>query len=736
MAKFRGIQIRDGAITSTHLVTGITVNGITLSGSAANQHTFAVLNSVGLEGTAGSYNLDSFLIKSGGTVSGSLTVTGSLTVSGGVVVPSGTTLLIGPALSGTDLIQALSGIDAGVTATKLIQLTNTSTVTGHTHTTSSLSIKEEHMLTKVATSGTDYITLDFGTASNLSLPTGNGAVSSDIEAFINGQLLEYNESVGFSLSGSDVKFNPAISGDHLAVIWRALGSSGGGGGGSVQETITLSSRLAIEQDLNSEFLPFTETDFRHMIKIAQASTWGTMPTSHYSDWLVHGKNLAKDILMRTSGSYFGVPTKLQGIFSGTSWTTGTASKNWVLEFIAFCASWAWKIQHPLLPTVSGNNYNRLYKWETWDYLVEYLKPWSSYYVSDGWANTNQPEVSVAQGDMAGTIPNHIRLHDLTWSEDSKAGGQPFNQDIEINRLTVFGDVLATNGANTNKLIVRTEWEGTSSDFGGSTTIRSNEAITTYNNAYYSAGLSYSGGVATVTGSYAANNTLTPVYVGAGQVWQPGNFTGPAVTQPAYHVATVSASDATSDIALTQNASEPLPRVDRIRHVVFKSAQQRPYVRLGFVPEGLAMASERARYGQSLAMQAQYATSSSRQLLAKHILSLYPLNSGSLTMGSIDGSYYYDNPLENDPNWIPLKPELTSRYPTISGITFSGSTYSPSSIPIKTGTYKAYTHGGGLIGFHPYLGNDILSYLWGNNESIASGSYMIDGFLGDNYTIVM
>lgn len=271
--------------------------------------------------------------------------------------------------------------------------------------------------------------------------------------------------------------------------------------------------------------------------------------------------------------------------------------------------------------------------------------------------------------------------------------------MEINRLTAFGDVLATNGSNTNKLIVRTEWEGTSSDFGGSTTVRSNEVITAYNNAYYSAGLSYSGGVATVTGSYIANGTLTPIYIRANQYWYPGNFTGPAVTQPAYHVATVLASDATSDIALTQNASEPLPRIDRIRHVAFQSdslaTTQRPYVRLGFVPEGLAKASERARYyGQSLEVQARYATSSARQLLAKHILSLYPLNSGSLTMGSIDGSFYYDNPLENDPNWIPLKPELTSRYPTISGITFSGSTYSPSSIPIKTGTYKAYTHGGG------------------------------------------
>lgn len=225
MAKFRGIQIRDGAITSTHLVTGIAVNGITLSGSAASQYTFSVLNSLGLAGVSGSYNLDSFLTKSGGTVSGSVTVTGSITVSGGFVVPSGTTLLIGPALSGSDLIQALSGIDVGVTVGRLIELTNASTISGHTHTTASLNLKEEHMLTKVATSGSDSITLNFGTASTLSLPTGNGSVSSDIEAFINGQLLEYNVSTGFSLTGSLVQFHNSISGDHLAVIWRATGTA-------------------------------------------------------------------------------------------------------------------------------------------------------------------------------------------------------------------------------------------------------------------------------------------------------------------------------------------------------------------------------------------------------------------------------------------------------------------------------------------------------------------------------
>jgi len=436
MAKFRGIQIRDGAITSTHLVTGITVNGITLSGSAANQHTFAVLNSVGLEGTAGSYNLDSFLIKSGGTVSGSLTVTGSLTVSGGVVVPSGTTLLIGPALSGTDLIQALSGIDAGVTATKLIQLTNTSTVTGHTHTTSSLSIKEEHMLTKVATSGTDYITLDFGTASNLSLPTGNGAVSSDIEAFINGQLLEYNESVGFSLSGSDVKFNPAISGDHLAVIWRALGSSGGGGGGADENEFTVGT-TSLQSGVNAS-VEFTTANVQEMARWIQFTTQGMMPVSHYSEWIVKGKNLALDIIKYSDNAYtpnanFGLHSKLNGLLATGSYVSGTtASTHWFSQFVGVCTAWIWRSKYLL--NINGGDNRGLYDPETWTYIYDAL---------DDFVN---PATLSTTGN-AGVL----RLTDASYN--AKHGQQPYVHLADYVRFGVYGmDLLQPNVYLTSHVI--------------------------------------------------------------------------------------------------------------------------------------------------------------------------------------------------------------------------------------------------------------------------------------------
>lgn len=748
MGKFRGIQIRDGAITSNHLITGITVNGITLSGNAAQQKDFTVVNQVGLKANSDnqSYNLDLFFTKAGGTITGSVTVTGVITVSGSLVVPSGAAFALGDSVSGADILQALAGVDLAVTPSMLIMMTNSGTVTTqHIHNMSDLGGKEERMLFKTATQEQDSITLNYGDFTQIVLATGTGTVASDIEAYINGQLLEHDASSGFSFNTGNgvVTFNPSISGDKLSVVWRATtgtqaGGGGGGGGGGVQETIPLA-QYAIEQDINAEFLPFTETDMRRLIKITQASTLGMMPISHYSDWLVHGKNLAKDILMRTSGSYFGVPTKLQGIFSGTTWTTGTVSKDWVLEFIAFCAAWAWKIRHPLLPTASGNTYSRLYKWETWDYLVEYLKPWTSYYVSEGWVNYGQPEVSLnSVNDLPNYIPKYIRLDDLTWDLLSKAGGQPFIQDMEINRLTAFGDVLATDGS-TNKLIIRTEWGGVSSGFGNSTTIRSNEYLHTNQDTYFNTTLEYVDGNPTVSGNYLATGAFTPIYV-KGQYWNPGLYSGPAVTHPAYHIATVDASNPTGDIALEQYATKPLFKVARIRHVSFQSNSmakiERPFVRLGFVPEGLAEAAEQARYyGQSLAVQAASATRSNWQLVAKHILSLYPLGSGSLTINTIAGSYYYDNPLESDPNWIPANPELTSRYPTISGLTFSGSTYSPSSVPIKTGTYKTYTHAD-LIGFHPKLGDDILSYLWGHNESTAAGTYMIDGFLGDNYTIVM
>lgn len=225
MGKFRGIQIRDGAVVSSHLATGITVNGIIISGSAATQKTFTVNAIMQLDGANVSYNLDSFLTKAGGTVTGSVVVTGTLTASGSALVPSGTTFLLGSGVSGSDLLQALAGISSGVTAATLISLTSGAVIsTGtHTHNFDAIVGKVEHMLTKTATQSADTISLNYGTYDAMSIPTTTASASSDIEAFINGQLLEYGASTGytFDTTGGVVTFNPAISGDKLAVIWRA-----------------------------------------------------------------------------------------------------------------------------------------------------------------------------------------------------------------------------------------------------------------------------------------------------------------------------------------------------------------------------------------------------------------------------------------------------------------------------------------------------------------------------------
>jgi hypothetical protein len=356
MAKFRGIQIKDGAITSSHLVTGITVNGIVISGSAASQRTFTVDTIMQLDGANVSYDLNSFLTRAGGTITGTLTVTGLTTASGGLSVPSGASFNIGSSLSGTDIIQALSGIDSGVTATRLIALTNASTVTGHTHTSASLGIKEERMLTKTATSGTDSINLTFGTANTLSLPTGAASTASDIEAFINGQLLEYDSETGYTVSGSGVTFHSSISGDHLAVVWRTTGSSaggGGGGGGGGLETLTIT-RTSMESGINASLLPFTTAEVGIAADWLQFATQGVIPYSHYNTWLVHGKNMMLDLIAKSNNPYyrpfsnFGLADYLDPLTAtGTNPLNLTSAqlKEWAMPMIGLCAAWLWQTKY-------------------------------------------------------------------------------------------------------------------------------------------------------------------------------------------------------------------------------------------------------------------------------------------------------------------------------------------------------------------------------------------------------
>lgn len=227
MAKFRSINIRSGSVISQHLSEGITVNGITLSGSQASQRSFSLNNKIGLIGTNVNYDLDSFLSKFGGVVSGATTVLSVTTASGSVVVPSGSTLTINTALSGADLLQAVSGISgSSVTVSKLITLTDSSVLSDasiHEHTVSALGGKEERQLAKIAASGTDTISLDFGDFSVMNVPNSASLSASDVEAYLNGQLLEYNSSSGYSFDSTNglVTFNPAISGDHLMVVWRS-----------------------------------------------------------------------------------------------------------------------------------------------------------------------------------------------------------------------------------------------------------------------------------------------------------------------------------------------------------------------------------------------------------------------------------------------------------------------------------------------------------------------------------
>lgn len=238
MAKFRSPQIKDGAINTNHLVSGIVVNNILLSKGAGNADqnvTFTVLNTLTLSGTDNTtYNLDELFPKSGGTITGSLVVTDTITASGGLTVPSGASFTVSngtSTVSGADLIQALAGVAStgtSVTATNLITLTDGSDASAlHSHTAKSLDIKETRAISKRATTSEDTISTNFGNAVNFVIPSGDTLLSSDIEVYLNGQLIEYGTGSGtyaWATNGTTgtVTFNSSISGDHLYVKWRAV----------------------------------------------------------------------------------------------------------------------------------------------------------------------------------------------------------------------------------------------------------------------------------------------------------------------------------------------------------------------------------------------------------------------------------------------------------------------------------------------------------------------------------
>lgn len=239
MAKFRSPQIKDGAINTNHLVSGIVVNNILLSKSASRQAdgdvTLTVHNSMTLSGTdSATYNLDEFFLKSGGTITGNLIVTGTLTASGGLTIPASAVFTItngASTVSGADIIQALAGVASTgttVTAANLKKLTDGSDASAlHSHSLKSLGFKETRALSRRATSADESIQLNFGNAASLTVPSGDSLASSDIEVYLNGQLIEQGATTGcftWAVSGTTgtVTFNGAASGDHLYVKWRAV----------------------------------------------------------------------------------------------------------------------------------------------------------------------------------------------------------------------------------------------------------------------------------------------------------------------------------------------------------------------------------------------------------------------------------------------------------------------------------------------------------------------------------
>ena len=239
MAKFRSPQIKDGAIDTNHLVSGIVVNNILLTKSASRQAggdvTLTVHNSMTLSGTdSATYNLDEFFPRSGGTITGSLVVTGLVTASGGLTIPASAIFTITngtSTVSGADIIQALAGVASTgttVTAANLKKLTDGSEASAlHAHTSKSLGFKETKSKSKRATTANDTISTDFGNAANFTIPSGDGVLASDIEVYLNGQMIGYgltSNTYSWATSGTTgiVTFNNSISGDHLYVKWRAV----------------------------------------------------------------------------------------------------------------------------------------------------------------------------------------------------------------------------------------------------------------------------------------------------------------------------------------------------------------------------------------------------------------------------------------------------------------------------------------------------------------------------------
>ena len=186
MGKFKKHQIANNNIGSNHLKSNLTFSGTTVWQSGA---TLAV------------------------AASGNLSIIGS----------AGTT-------SKADLLQVTAGASsyAHLNTTNLATLVEGGVADSlHTHTLKALGIKEVKSLSKTATQNNDTLTINFGSPAAIMIPSGINAATkaSDINAFLNGQLIEYGASGNtwsWDVNTGTVTFNGSIAGDDLSIEWFAV----------------------------------------------------------------------------------------------------------------------------------------------------------------------------------------------------------------------------------------------------------------------------------------------------------------------------------------------------------------------------------------------------------------------------------------------------------------------------------------------------------------------------------
>jgi len=197
-------------------------------------------------GSDGAGNLSSAikLMGAGNLIAGSTTVSGMsamLSFQSGAAINfnSGTQFSLNPGATGNVYANGMLSFassalvkfgDTQVSGAQLQKLVNGSTLTTgdalHYHSLESMNVRAPKAASSVITSGDAVLTLEashYYTADKFALPSGGGIASSDIEAFINGQLIEYGTSgndmprFAFDRETRQVTFHGSVSGDHVYV---------------------------------------------------------------------------------------------------------------------------------------------------------------------------------------------------------------------------------------------------------------------------------------------------------------------------------------------------------------------------------------------------------------------------------------------------------------------------------------------------------------------------------------